>query len=123
MVNSPNSDSSSVKSTSSKRSTPTPKNAFDHAEYLYKKNLIDQEHFGDILLKIKENGNQKEWCNDYVQILSSLCEKSNRLRNIMLDENYNCKVIDFGDAKKVDEPPIEDEPLPEEEKKEDEFPQ
>jgi hypothetical protein len=41
----------------------------------------------------------------------------------MLDENYNCKVIDFGDAKKVDEPPIEDEPLPEEEKKEDEFPQ
>ena len=41
----------------------------------------------------------------------------------MLDENYNCKVIDFGDAKKVDEPPIEDEdePLPEEEKKEDEF--
>ena len=76
MVNSPNSDSSSVKSTSSKRSTPTPKNAFDHAEYLYKKNLIDQEHFGDILLKIKENGNQKEWCNDYVQILSSLCEKS-----------------------------------------------
>ena len=25
----------------------------------------------------------------------------------MLDENYNCKVIDFGDAQKVDEAPIE----------------
>jgi len=27
----------------------------------------------------------------------------------MLDENYNCKVIDFGDAKKVDEAPFEEE--------------
>lgn len=27
----------------------------------------------------------------------------------MLDDNYNCKVIDFGDAKKVDEEPIEEE--------------
>ena len=30
-------------------------------------------------------------------------------QNIMLDDNYNCKVIDFGDAKKVDEPPIEED--------------
>jgi len=27
----------------------------------------------------------------------------------MLDENYNIKVIDFGDAKKENEPPLEDE--------------
>lgn len=31
-------------------------------------------------------------------------------QNIMLDQNYNCKVIDFGDAKKVDEPPFEEIP-------------
>ena len=37
-------------------------------------------------------------------------------QNIMLDDYYNCKVIDFGDAKKVDEPAIEDEPEEEEEK-------
>jgi len=30
----------------------------------------------------------------------------------MLDENYNIKVIDFGDAKKENEPPLEDEELP-----------
>jgi len=36
----------------------------------------------------------------------------------MLDENYNCKVIDFGDAKKVDEAPINEVEEPEEEKKE-----
>jgi|TARA_B110001450_G_scaffold193346_1_gene181587 serine/threonine protein kinase len=42
-------------------------------------------------------------------------------QNIMLDENYNCKVIDFGDAKKVDEEAIVDEPETEEEK-EDNFP-
>ena len=36
----------------------------------------------------------------------------------MLDENYNCKVIDFGDAKKVDEAPIEEQNDEEEEKKE-----
>ena len=34
----------------------------------------------------------------------------------MLDENYNCKVIDFGDAKKVDEAPFEEEDTQEEEK-------
>jgi hypothetical protein len=91
MVNSPKSDSSdkshSDTSSDGKRSTPTPKNAFDHAEYLYKKNLIDQDNFGDILLKIKENGNQKEWCNDYVKILSSLCEKSQCYR--YMHENAN----------------------------------
>jgi len=31
-------------------------------------------------------------------------------QNLMLDENYNIKVIDFGDAKKENEPPIEDDP-------------
>lgn len=41
----------------------------------------------------------------------------------MLDDNYNCKVIDFGDAKKVDEPPIEEEVSTEEESKGDEMPQ
>lgn len=30
-------------------------------------------------------------------------------QNIMLDENYNIKVIDFGDAKKENEPPLDDE--------------
>ena len=30
-------------------------------------------------------------------------------QNIMLDENYNIKVIDFGDARRVNEDPIEDE--------------
>jgi len=30
----------------------------------------------------------------------------------MLDENYNIKVIDFGDAKKENEPPLEDEEPP-----------
>ncbi len=33
-------------------------------------------------------------------------------QNIMLDENYNIKIIDFGDARKVDEEaePAEEEP-------------
>ena len=39
----------------------------------------------------------------------------------MLDDNYNCKVIDFGDAKKVDEPPIEEDQ--EEEKAQEEYKQ
>ena len=30
-------------------------------------------------------------------------------QNIMMSDAYNLKVIDFGDAKKIDEPPIEDE--------------
>ena len=30
-------------------------------------------------------------------------------QNIMLDDNYNIKVIDFGDARRVNEDPIEDE--------------
>jgi serine/threonine protein kinase len=30
-------------------------------------------------------------------------------QNIMLDENFNVKVIDFGDARKIDEPLDEDE--------------
>ena len=30
-------------------------------------------------------------------------------QNIMLDDNYNVKVIDFGDARRVNEPPIEEE--------------
>lgn len=30
-------------------------------------------------------------------------------QNIMLDENFNVKVIDFGDARKVDEPTDDDE--------------
>ena len=33
-------------------------------------------------------------------------------QNIMLDENFNVKVIDFGDARKVDEPLDEDEEEP-----------
>ena len=34
-------------------------------------------------------------------------------QNIMMDENYNVKIIDFGDARKVDEEhdePVDDEP-------------
>lgn len=31
-------------------------------------------------------------------------------QNIMLDENYYIKVIDFGDAKKENEEPLEDDP-------------
>ena len=33
-------------------------------------------------------------------------------QNIMLDNNYNIKLIDFGDAKKEDEPPLEEEEQP-----------
>eukprot|EP00353_Schmidingerella_taraikaensis_P012243 CAMPEP_0185567176 /NCGR_PEP_ID=MMETSP0434-20130131/536_1 /TAXON_ID=626734 ORGANISM="Favella taraikaensis, Strain Fe Narragansett Bay" /NCGR_SAMPLE_ID=MMETSP0434 /ASSEMBLY_ACC=CAM_ASM_000379 /LENGTH=44 /DNA_ID= /DNA_START= /DNA_END= /DNA_ORIENTATION= len=32
----------------------------------------------------------------------------------MLDQHYNIKVIDFGDAKKENEAPIEQDPAPEE---------
>jgi len=31
-------------------------------------------------------------------------------QNIMLDQHYNIKIIDFGDAKKENEAPIETEP-------------
>lgn len=30
-------------------------------------------------------------------------------QNLLLDDNYNIKFIDFGDAKKENEPPLEDE--------------
>ena len=53
-----------------------PSNAFNHAEYLYKENLINQNDFSDVIQKIKDEDNQKDWCDDYVTILSSICEKS-----------------------------------------------
>ena len=32
-------------------------------------------------------------------------------QNIMLDSNYNVKVIDFGDARRINEPPVEEEEI------------
>lgn len=58
---------------------------------------------------------------EYLQT-QNIMHRDLKPQNIMLDENYNCKVIDFGDAKKVDEEAIVDEPEKEEEK-EDNFPQ
>ena len=40
----------------------------------------------------------------------------------MLDENFNVKVIDFGDARKVDEPPDSDEDDEDDEKRFEEGP-
>lgn len=33
-------------------------------------------------------------------------------QNLLLDDNFNIKFIDFGDAKKENEPPFEDEEQP-----------
>jgi serine/threonine protein kinase len=32
-------------------------------------------------------------------------------QNLLLDDNYNIKFIDFGDSKKENEPPLEDEEI------------
>ena len=59
----------------SNQNTPRNSNALKHAQYLIEKNLIDVEDFADILEKIKDKKNEKEWNNTYVNILASLCEK------------------------------------------------
>lgn len=46
---------------------------------------------------------------EYLQGLE-IMHRDLKPQNLMLDENYNIKFIDFGDAKKENEPPIEDDP-------------
>ena len=57
-----------------KKETPR-NNALKHAQYLIDKNLIDVEDFAEILEKIKDKKNEKEWNNNYIRILGSICEK------------------------------------------------
>ena len=55
--------------------TPRNRNALKHAQYLIEKNLIGVDDFADILEKIKDKKNEKEWNESYIGILSSICEK------------------------------------------------
>ena len=57
-----------------KKETPR-NNALKHAQYLIDKNLIDVEDFAEILEKIKDKKNEKEWNDNYIRILGSICEK------------------------------------------------
>ena len=61
--------------TSKSNDTPRNRNALKHAQYLIDKNLIDVDDFADILEKIKDKKNEKEWNESYIHILSSICEK------------------------------------------------
>ena len=45
---------------------------------------------------------------EYMQSLE-IMHRDLKPQNLLLDDNYNIKFIDFGDAKKESEPPFEDE--------------
>ena len=54
----------------------TPRNnALQHAQKLLDKNLIGVEEYAEILEKIKDKKNEKEWNCTYINILASVCEK------------------------------------------------
>ena len=60
--------------TDSKKGTPRV-NALQHAQYLIEQNLIEIDDFADILERINDKKNEKEWNEKYVNILGSICEK------------------------------------------------
>ena len=54
----------------------TPRNnPLQHAQKLLDKNLIGVEDYAEILEKIKDKKNEKEWNCTYINILASVCEK------------------------------------------------
>ena len=74
-------------STSTSRSRTPVKTTLGNIEDLYKNDIISQEEFMGIMQKIKDKGNIKDWCSEYVCILSSICEKSQCYR--FMHENSN----------------------------------
>ena len=50
-------------------------------------------------------------CIEYLQ-QHNIMHRDLKPQNMMLDENYNIKLIDFGDARKVDDQLDEDEISP-----------
>ena len=50
-------------------------------------------------------------CIEYLQH-QNIMHRDLKPQNMMLDENYNIKLIDFGDARKVDDQLDEDEISP-----------
>ena len=57
-----------------KKGTPRV-NALQHAQYLIEQNLIEIDDFAEILERINDKKNEKEWNENYVNILGSICEK------------------------------------------------
>jgi len=64
-------------------------------EELYREGILGQEEFLGIITKIKDKGNVKEWCDEYVCILSSICERAQCYRYLHEKSNSHYKTLSY----------------------------
>jgi hypothetical protein len=86
---------SSDASSGSRKTKTSGKNVMSNIEELYKNDILSQEEFIGIMQKMKDKDNIKDWCSEYVCILSAICEKSQCYRYMHENSNSYYKNLSY----------------------------